>query len=233
VKASRVSPEGGRAGKEWGFVKRGRFLRREWKSEWVTDDESGESTEEDEVTCVGRRESHALRRHIHRTTDYSSVISRPNIGALTPAEVHVVPLLWKVASPTAVIIHVPYSSTEKDLQVVRNKDWRAIFIQVRLRTARPLFIRLHRMHRIDAVCCYRMSHVTWSVYLCVCLQNCLNGSRHRLGNHWGSFWRQLAKTIERSVCGGHASLCQITLTTSSYRENGRRRENDEWRSRQQ
>ena len=27
------------------------------------------------------------------------------------------------------------------------------------------------------------------------------------------FWRPLANTIELSVCGGDAALCQITLTT--------------------
>ena len=30
---------------------------------------------------------------------------------------------------------------------------------------------------------------------------------------WGADWRQLANTIEPSVCGGDAALCQITLTT--------------------
>jgi len=30
---------------------------------------------------------------------------------------------------------------------------------------------------------------------------------------WGAHWRHLANTIEPSVCGGDAALCQITLTT--------------------
>jgi len=29
---------------------------------------------------------------------------------------------------------------------------------------------------------------------------------------WGAHWRHLANTIEPSVCGGDAVLCQITLT---------------------
>jgi len=33
---------------------------------------------------------------------------------------------------------------------------------------------------------------------------------------WGAYWHNLAKTIEPSVCGGHAALCQITLTTCYY-----------------
>jgi len=30
---------------------------------------------------------------------------------------------------------------------------------------------------------------------------------------WGAPWRHLANTIERSMCGGDAALCQITLTS--------------------
>jgi len=30
---------------------------------------------------------------------------------------------------------------------------------------------------------------------------------------WGAHWRHLKNTIEPSVCGGDAVLCQITLTT--------------------
>ena len=30
---------------------------------------------------------------------------------------------------------------------------------------------------------------------------------------WGAHWRHLKNTTELSVCGGHAALCQITLTT--------------------
>jgi len=33
--------------------------------------------------------------------------------------------------------------------------------------------------------------------------------RHR----WCAYWRHLANTIERSVRGGDAAACQITLTT--------------------
>ena len=33
---------------------------------------------------------------------------------------------------------------------------------------------------------------------------------------WGAHWRHLANTIELSVCGGDAALCQITLTTCYY-----------------
>ena len=32
---------------------------------------------------------------------------------------------------------------------------------------------------------------------------------------WGAHWRNLANTIDPSVCGGDAALCQITLTTYS------------------
>jgi len=32
----------------------------------------------------------------------------------------------------------------------------------------------------------------------------------------GAHWRHLANTIEPSVCGGDAVLCQITLTTCFY-----------------
>jgi len=32
----------------------------------------------------------------------------------------------------------------------------------------------------------------------------------------GAHWRNLANTIESSVCGSNAALCQITLTTWSY-----------------
>jgi len=31
--------------------------------------------------------------------------------------------------------------------------------------------------------------------------------------HWRAHWRHLANTIEQSVCGGDAVLCQIPLTT--------------------
>jgi len=31
--------------------------------------------------------------------------------------------------------------------------------------------------------------------------------------YMGAHWRHLANTIEPSVCGGDAVLCQITLTT--------------------
>ena len=30
---------------------------------------------------------------------------------------------------------------------------------------------------------------------------------------WGAHWRHLANTIEPSICGGDAVLCQFTLTT--------------------
>jgi len=30
---------------------------------------------------------------------------------------------------------------------------------------------------------------------------------------WGGYWRNLANTIEPSVCGGDVALCQITVTT--------------------
>ena len=30
---------------------------------------------------------------------------------------------------------------------------------------------------------------------------------------WGAHWRHLKNTTEPSMCGGHAALCQITLTT--------------------
>jgi len=30
---------------------------------------------------------------------------------------------------------------------------------------------------------------------------------------WGAHWLHLANTIEPSMCGGDAALCQITLTT--------------------
>jgi len=30
---------------------------------------------------------------------------------------------------------------------------------------------------------------------------------------FGAYWRHLANTTEPFVCGGHAALCQITLTT--------------------
>ena len=33
--------------------------------------------------------------------------------------------------------------------------------------------------------------------------------------YMGAHWRHLANTIEPSVCGGDAVLCQITLTTCS------------------
>jgi len=33
---------------------------------------------------------------------------------------------------------------------------------------------------------------------------------------WGVHWRHLANTTERSVCGGDAALCQITLTTCLF-----------------
>ena len=39
------------------FVEKGGFYSREWKSDGVVDDESGESTSEDDVTGVGRGES--------------------------------------------------------------------------------------------------------------------------------------------------------------------------------
>ena len=32
---------------------------------------------------------------------------------------------------------------------------------------------------------------------------------------WGAYWRHLANAIELSVCGGDATLCQITLITCS------------------
>ena len=31
-----------------------------------------------------------------------------------------------------------------------------------------------------------------------------------------AYWRNLANTIEPSVCGGDVAFCQITLTTSYY-----------------
>jgi len=31
--------------------------------------------------------------------------------------------------------------------------------------------------------------------------------------YMGAHWRHLANTIEPSVCGGDAVLCQVTLTT--------------------
>jgi len=31
--------------------------------------------------------------------------------------------------------------------------------------------------------------------------------------YWGAHWRNPANTIEPSVCGGDAVLCQITLTS--------------------
>jgi len=34
-----------------------------------------------------------------------------------------------------------------------------------------------------------------------------------VGPHWTAHWCHLANTIEPSVCGGNAVLCQITLTT--------------------
>jgi len=34
--------------------------------------------------------------------------------------------------------------------------------------------------------------------------------------YMGAHWHHLANTIEPSVCGGDAVLCQITLTTCSY-----------------
>jgi len=34
--------------------------------------------------------------------------------------------------------------------------------------------------------------------------------------HGRAHWRYLASTIEPSVCGGDAVLCQITLTTCYY-----------------
>ena len=33
---------------------------------------------------------------------------------------------------------------------------------------------------------------------------------------WGAHWRHLANTTEPSMCGGDATLCQITLTTYCY-----------------
>jgi len=42
-------------------------------------------------------------------------------------------------------------------------------------------------------------------------------SRVGLGNHvldGGADWRNLASTIEPSVCGGDAALCRITSTTA-------------------
>jgi len=35
-------------------------------------------------------------------------------------------------------------------------------------------------------------------------------------NRWGSYWRNMAKMLEPSVCGGDTALCQITLTTQTY-----------------
>jgi len=37
-----------------------------------------------------------------------------------------------------------------------------------------------------------------------------------MGRHERAHWRQLANTIEPSVSGGDAALCQITLTTYYY-----------------
>jgi len=34
--------------------------------------------------------------------------------------------------------------------------------------------------------------------------------------YMGAHWRHLANTIEPSVCGGDAVLCQITLTTCLF-----------------
>jgi len=55
------------------------------------------------------------------------------------------------------------------------------------------------------------------------VQKRLNRSRCRLGHRlewvqgscirWDTHWRHLANTIEPSVCGGYAALCQFTLTT--------------------
>jgi len=33
---------------------------------------------------------------------------------------------------------------------------------------------------------------------------------------WGAHWRHLANTTEPSMCGGDATLYQITLTTCYY-----------------
>ena len=33
---------------------------------------------------------------------------------------------------------------------------------------------------------------------------------------WSAHWRYLANTTEPSMCGGDATLCQITLTTCYY-----------------
>jgi len=72
--------------------------------------------------------------------------------------------------------------------------------------------------------------VAWSACLSVCLSativSCAKtaepiemfglGTRVDPGKHvlgGGSHWRNLANTIEPSMCGGDAAFCQITLTT--------------------
>jgi len=47
------------------------------------------------------------------------------------------------------------------------------------------------------------------------MQTRLGPTKHILDG--GAHWRQLANTTEPSVCGGDASLCQITLTTHRSR----------------
>jgi len=46
-------------------------------------------------------------------------------------------------------------------------------------------------------------------------------NRYGVDADWDAYWRNLANTIESSMCGGDAALCQITLTTCSYHTNMR------------
>ena len=43
-------------------------------------------------------------------------------------------------------------------------------------------------------------------------QNCYGADAYG-----GAYWRHLANTVEPSVCGGDAALCQITVITCYYR----------------